>query len=94
MPSSYSFFVKSQQIQLNAYNTDIRLAFLALSSCLGDDFRARLSGIKLDHRRAAFDRGYLRNLSSGGQGPWEQVEMEDMLDDERVVEEEGHDERV
>ncbi|KAF2738978.1 hypothetical protein EJ04DRAFT_422462, partial [Polyplosphaeria fusca] len=49
------------------------LVFLALSSCLGDRFRAR---------HTSFGRSYARGLGSGaGQAGWEQIEMEDMLSD-------------
>jgi len=54
--------------------------FLGLSSCLGDNFRARFSGINVNPRHASFGRSYARGLGSGaGQGGWEQIEMEDML---------------
>ena len=49
------------------------LVFLALSSCLGDSVRARISEI-------SFGRNYRRGLGSGsGAGGWEQIEMEDVL---------------
>lgn len=56
------------------------LVFLALSSCMGDRFRARVSGITFNPRHTSFGRSYARGLGSGaGQGGWEQIEMEDML---------------
>lgn len=56
------------------------LVFLALSSCLGDRFRARVSGFTLNPRHTSFGRNYGRGLGSGaGQAGWEQIEMEDML---------------
>ena len=56
------------------------LAFLALSSCMGDRFRARVSGITLNPRHASFGRNYMRGMGSGAAGAgWEQIEMEDML---------------
>jgi hypothetical protein len=56
------------------------LVFLALSSCMGDRFRAHVSGITFNPRHASFGRGYARGLGSGaGQAGWEQIEMEDML---------------
>ena len=61
------------------------LGFLALSSCLGDRFRARISGINFNPRHTSFGRSYARGLGSGaGSAGWEQIEMEDVLgeDDE------------
>ncbi|OCL15280.1 hypothetical protein AOQ84DRAFT_279300 [Glonium stellatum] len=56
------------------------VAYLALSSCLGDNFRARFSGITIHSRHASFGRSYARSMGSGaGQAGWEQIEMEDML---------------
>jgi len=56
------------------------LAFLALSSCLGNDFRARVAGITFNPRHASYGRSYARGLRGGvGSGGWEQIEMEDML---------------
>jgi hypothetical protein len=54
------------------------LAYLALSSCLGDGFRARVSGITINPRYASFGRSYGRNVGAGV-GGWEQIEMQDML---------------
>lgn len=54
------------------------LVFLALSSCLGDNFRARVGGFTLNPRHS-FGRGYGRGLGGGVGGGWEQIEMEDML---------------
>ncbi|CAG8954771.1 hypothetical protein HYFRA_00004696 [Hymenoscyphus fraxineus] len=48
------------------------IGWLLLSSCLGDNTRARLR----------FDRNYMRTITSSGQGTWNQIEMEDMLGDE------------
>jgi hypothetical protein len=63
------------------------LAWLALSSCLGDRFRARVSaaGVPItfntfNPRNTSFGRSYARGMGSGaGQAGWEQIEMEDML---------------
>jgi len=42
--------------------------------------RARISGATVDPRRGNYGRTYGRNASSGvGQGGWEQIEMEDMM---------------
>jgi hypothetical protein len=52
------------------------LAYLALSSCMGDGLRARVGGM-------TFNRSYARGLRGGGAtGGWEQIEMEDMLGDD------------
>ncbi len=64
-------------------------AYLALSSCMGDSFRASISGVSLYPRNASFGRTYARAIGSGaGQAGWEQIEMQDMLDDSFAVEEE------
>ncbi|CZR63177.1 uncharacterized protein PAC_13074 [Phialocephala subalpina] len=55
------------------------IAWLAVSSCLGDNFRARVSGMSINPRHALFDRNYLRTVTSNGHGTWNQIEMDDML---------------
>jgi len=56
-------------------------AYLVLSSCLGDSFRARLAGVPVDVQQATYGRTYTRNFGSGaGHGGWEQIEMEDMME--------------
>ncbi|PGG95264.1 hypothetical protein AJ79_10153 [Helicocarpus griseus UAMH5409] len=55
------------------------LTFLALSSCLGDGFRARLAGV--NPREAAYGRSYLRTMTNSGSAMSEQIELEDMLRD-------------
>jgi hypothetical protein len=56
------------------------IAWLAVSSCMGDRFRARVSGITFMPRNTSFGRGYARGLGSGaGSAGWEQIEMEDMM---------------
>ncbi|KAL2221903.1 hypothetical protein M432DRAFT_636573 [Thermoascus aurantiacus ATCC 26904] len=57
------------------------IAFLALSSCLGDGFRARLAGFTIRPRIDAYDRHYLRTMTNGGSGSAmsEQIELENML---------------
>jgi hypothetical protein len=62
------------------------VAYLALSSCLGDSIRATISRRRNEDRtRMSFGRNYGRALGSGvGHGAgWEQIEMEDMMADER-----------
>jgi len=55
--------------------------FLALSSCLGDNFRARVSGFSINPRHAAYDRTYFRTMTNSGPGMSEHIEMETMLND-------------
>ena len=60
------------------------LVFLALSSCMGDQFRARVAGIPVtfNPRHASFGRQYTRGFGSGaGSAGWEQIEMEDLMDE-------------
>ena len=54
------------------------LGFLALSSCMGDRFRARVSGITLNPRHTSFGRSYAQGLGLGaGQAGW--IEMDETL---------------
>lgn len=61
------------------------IAYLILSSCLGDTFRARLSRNGLPE--VSYGRTYARSLGgvAGGMGG-EQIEMQDMLDGRRGIE--------
>lgn len=66
------------------------IVFLALSSCMGDQFRASISGIPVtfNPRNARFGRNYGRSFGSGaGSTGWEQIEMEDMLGEDSEDEE-------
>lgn len=58
------------------------VVYLAISCCLGDDFRGRLSGVSFDPRNAIYGKTYARSMASGssGQAGWEQIEMQDILD--------------
>ena len=59
------------------------LAFFALSSCLGDDFRAAWSGRRSGSIPTTFGLQYARMMGhSSGQAGWEQIEMQNMLDDD------------
>ena len=59
------------------------LVFLALSSCLGNDFRARVAGITFNPRHASFGNSYGRGLQGGaGTGGWEGIEMDELLRDD------------
>ena len=56
------------------------LVFLALSSCLGNDFRARVAGITFNPRHASYGNSYGRGLQGGaGTGGWEGIEMDELL---------------
>jgi hypothetical protein len=58
------------------------LVFLAMSSCMGDSFRASIAGIPVtfNPRHSTFGRQYTRAFGSGaGSAGWEQIEMEDMM---------------
>jgi len=57
-------------------------AYLALSSCLGDSFRARISGFPINPRRAVYDQNYLRTMTNQG-AMSEQIELQDMLHESR-----------
>lgn len=57
------------------------VAWLILSSCLGDNFRLTFSNVSINPRQMLFDRNYLRAVTSSGHGTWNQIEMEDMLGD-------------
>ncbi|KAK4544965.1 hypothetical protein LTR36_003870 [Oleoguttula mirabilis] len=58
------------------------LAFFALSSCLGDEIRATWSGHSRTARPTTYGLQYARVMGHGGnQAGWEQIEMEDMLDE-------------
>jgi hypothetical protein len=81
---------KSHRILIAGVQSNLRIAWLALSSCLGDRFRARVSNITLSPRQAIFERNYLRTFSSGGQTSWEHIEMEAMLEDNVANDEDFH----
>ncbi|KAJ9623289.1 hypothetical protein H2203_006229 [Taxawa tesnikishii (nom. ined.)] len=56
------------------------LAWFAFSSCLGDDIRAHFAGTNLNPRHATYGQHYARTMGSGaGQAGWEQIEMEDVV---------------
>ncbi|KKZ63665.1 hypothetical protein EMCG_02033 [[Emmonsia] crescens] len=57
------------------------IAFLALSSCLGDSFRARIAGFSINPREGVYDRSYLRTMTNSSSAMSEQIELEDMLRD-------------
>lgn len=56
------------------------LAFLALSSCLGNEFRASVAGVTFNPRHASYGDSYARGLQGGAPtGGWEGIEMEELL---------------
>ncbi|OAX83319.1 hypothetical protein ACJ72_02319 [Emergomyces africanus] len=57
------------------------IAFLVLTSCLGDNFRARIAGFSVNPREGAYGRSYLRTMTNSGSAMSEQIELEDMLRD-------------
>ncbi|KAG5304802.1 hypothetical protein I7I50_05007 [Histoplasma capsulatum G186AR] len=57
------------------------IAFLALTSCLGESFRARIAGFSINPREAAYGRSYLRTMTNSGSAMSEQIELDDMLRD-------------
>ena len=58
------------------------LAWLAISSCLGDEIRAQLSSRTSREIPTTFGLQYARMMGHGGNQPgWEQIEMEDMFDE-------------
>lgn len=56
------------------------IAYLILSSCLGDRFRARIAGVPLNLREGSYRRTYGRNIGASiSQGGWEQIEMQNVI---------------
>lgn len=55
--------------------------FLALSSCLGQRFRARVTGFSINPRHGAYDQNYFRTMTTPGPGLSEHIEMETMLNE-------------
>jgi len=58
------------------------LAWFVISSCLGDEIRAHLSGRRQTFALTTYGLQYARVMGHGGnQAGWEQIEMEDMLNE-------------
>ncbi|OAP62939.1 hypothetical protein AYL99_02166 [Fonsecaea erecta] len=57
----------------------VQTAFLALSSCLGERFRARVSGFTVNPRHGSYDRTYFRTMTNPGPSSSEHIELETML---------------
>ena len=49
-----------------------------LSSCLGDNFRARIS---VSPRNGIYEKDYLRTMANSGSAMSEQIELQEMMDD-------------
>jgi len=63
-------------------------AWLILSTCMGDSFRARVAGVPVNVRQANYGKTYARNFGSGlNQSGFEQIELENMMDPEEEFEE-------
>jgi hypothetical protein len=77
----YWHVVPSFLSTMNCKLIQYEIAWLILSSCLGDNFRLTFSNVSINPRQMLFDRNYLRTVTSSGHGTWNQIEMEDMLGD-------------
>lgn len=56
------------------------IAWLILSTCMGDSIRARIAGVPLNVRHASYGKTYARNFGAAmNQGGVEQIEMENMM---------------
>jgi len=53
--------------------------FLALSSCLGTNFRARIAGVTINPRRGAYDETLFRTMTNHAPPSSEHIELETML---------------
>ena len=62
-------------------DTERRAVFLALSSCLGERFRARVSGFSINPRHGSYDHTYFRTIPNAGPASSEHIEMETMLNE-------------
>ncbi|PWY84850.1 hypothetical protein BO70DRAFT_395533 [Aspergillus heteromorphus CBS 117.55] len=57
------------------------LAWLGLSSCLGDRLRAYFSASSAGPGMDSYGRDYFRGMGNTGSAMSEQIELENMLDD-------------
>lgn len=55
------------------------IVFLALSSCLGDTIRPRITGSR--RRNGTYEQAYLRTMTYSGPASSEHIEMETMLNE-------------
>ncbi len=55
-------------------------AYLILSSCLGDRFRGRISGISANPHRGVYDSNYLRTMTNSGASMSEQIELQEIME--------------
>ena len=58
-------------------------AYLLVSSCLGDNFRARVSDFSIIPSNGVYDSNYLRTMANSGSALSEQIELHEMLDKPR-----------
>ena len=56
-------------------------AYLVLSSCLGNNFRARVSGFSISSQSGIYDKDYLRTMANSGSGMSGQIELQEMMHD-------------
>ncbi|KAF7872659.1 uncharacterized protein EAF02_008730 [Botrytis sinoallii] len=57
------------------------IAWMILTSCLGEGARRHISGMSYNPREAIYDSNYMGAITSNGHGTWNQFEMQDMLGD-------------
>ncbi|KAJ5832731.1 hypothetical protein N7474_001042 [Penicillium riverlandense] len=55
------------------------IAWLVVSSCLGNRFRAHMGGFSVRPGLDAYGPSYLRTMASSGPAMSEQIELEDMF---------------
>jgi len=63
-------------------NFNFYLVFLALSSCLGEGFRARFVRSSNNSGLGGYDRFYMRGMTTTGFSMSEQIELDDIFRDE------------
>ena len=52
-----------------------------VSSCLGNGFRARVSGFSINPSDIIYDRSYLRTMTYSGPAMSEHIELQDMMEE-------------
>lgn len=70
---------------------NVGIVFLALSSCLGDAFRARVSGFSINPRHGSYDHNYFRTMTNPGPSSSEHIELESMLNERHMVHDDERD---
>lgn len=58
------------------------IIWFAISSCLGDEIRAHISGRRRERTPTTFGLQYARMMGQSGNSNagWEQIELQDMMD--------------